>query len=172
VEEDPTDDWFEEDDVEALTVTGVFAVVRDAEGRVLARSVESRGDEGTRKPIWREALESGRPAGGTAVLSGGGAAGYVYAVPVSPDQGTARVVETSRSYESAEQAVGTLTNVLVGAALAAFLLSVGGAYLLAGAASRPVEAVTRAARGIPEGDLGRRLPVARKGDRPGASPRP
>jgi signal transduction histidine kinase len=164
VEEDPTDDWFEEDDDEALTVTGVFAVVRDAEGRVLARSVESRGDEGASEPIWREALESGRLAGGTAVLSGGGAAGYVYAVPVSPDQGTARVVETSKSYESAEQAVGTLTNVLVGAALAAFLLSVGGAYLLAGAALRPVEAVTGAARGISEGDLGRRLPVARKGE--------
>jgi two-component system, OmpR family, sensor kinase len=164
VEEEPADDWFDEDDTEALTVTEVFAVVRDAEGRVLARSVESRGDDGASEPIWREALESGRPAGGTAELSRKGAAGYVYAVPVRPAYGPARVVETSKSYEPAEQAVGTLTNVLVGAALAAFVLSVGGAYLLAGAALRPVVAVTRAARGISEGDLGRRLPVARKGD--------
>ena len=164
VEEEPTDDWFDEDDVEALAVTGVVAVVRDAEGRILARTVESGGDDGASEPIWSEALESGQPAGGSAGLSRGGAAGYVYAIPVNPGQGPARVVETSKSYESAEQAVATLTNVLAGASLAAFLLSVGGAYLLAGAALRPVEAVTQAARGISESGLGRRLPVARKGD--------
>ena len=165
VEEEPGDDWFDEDETEELALAGIFAVVRDAEGRVLAQSAESESDEGPSDPIWREALESGQPTGGTAELSlGDDAAGYIYAVPVSPAYGEARVVEAGKSYESVEQAIQTLTGVLVGAALAALLLSVCGAYLLARAALSPVEAVVASARKITEGDLSRRLPVSREGD--------
>jgi two-component system OmpR family sensor kinase len=46
----------------------------------------------------------------------------------------------------------------------AFLLSIGGAYLLAGAALKPVDAVTSAARKMGEGDLSKRLPVANPKD--------
>ena len=162
VEGEPGDDWFDEDETEELALAGIFAVVRDAEGKVLAQSAESESGEGD--SIWREALESGQPAGGTAELSRGDVAGYVYAVPVSPAYGEARVVEAGKSYESAEQVIGTMTRVLVGAALAAFLLSAGGAYLLARTALSPVEAVVASARKITEGDLSRRLPVSREGD--------
>jgi len=46
----------------------------------------------------------------------------------------------------------------------AFLLSIGGAYLLARTALRPVEAVTATAREMGEGDLAKRLPVANPKD--------
>jgi signal transduction histidine kinase len=46
----------------------------------------------------------------------------------------------------------------------AFLLSIGGAYLLARTALRPVEAVTATAQEMGEGDLAKRLPVANPKD--------
>ncbi len=70
VEEEPRD-LLEEEDAEELALDGVFAVVRDAEGRVLAQTVELESNEGTSDPIWRKALESGQPTGGAAELSGG-----------------------------------------------------------------------------------------------------
>jgi two-component system, OmpR family, sensor kinase len=154
----------DEGDAEELALDGVFAVVRDAEGHVLDQTLELESDEGASDTIWREALESGQPTGGTAELSRGGVSDYVYAVPVSPAHGSARVVEAGKSYESAEEAIGTLTSVLVGGALVAFLLSACGAYLLARAALYPVEAVVDSAREITEGDLSKRLPIAHKGD--------
>jgi two-component system OmpR family sensor kinase len=48
---------------------------------------------------------------------------------------------------------------LFAGALAIFLLSIGGAYLLARAALAPMDAVVNSARGITEGSLSRRLPV-------------
>lgn len=148
-------------DAEELTLDGVFVVVRDEEGRVLFSTVDlERGTD----PIWKQALGSGRPEGGAAELSREEGPDYVYAVPVSPSYGPARVVEAGKPYEPARETINTLTGVLAGGALAAFLLSVVGAYLLARAALSPVEAVTSAARGISAGDLGKRLPVARKRD--------
>ncbi|MGI8860791.1 MAG: sensor histidine kinase [Rubrobacteraceae bacterium] len=47
---------------------------------------------------------------------------------------------------------------------AALLLSIVGAYFLAGAALKPVEAVSRAAEDMGEDDLSKRLPVANAGD--------
>jgi signal transduction histidine kinase len=158
------EDYLNEEDAKDLLRDGVFAVVRDAEGHVLAQTVELESNEGASDPIWREALESGQPTGGAAELSRGDISDYVYAVPVSPPYGSARVVEAGKSYEYAEDAIGTLTDVLVGGALVAFLLSVCGAYLLARAALSPVEAVVDSAREITEGDLSKRLPVAHKGD--------
>jgi two-component system OmpR family sensor kinase len=49
--------------------------------------------------------------------------------------------------------------VLFAGLLAVFLLSIGGAYLLARAALAPMDAVVNSARGITEGSLSRRLPV-------------
>jgi len=164
VEEEPGGDWLDEGDVEELIREGVFVVVRDAEGHVLAQTVDLESGEGASDTIWREAFESGQPTGGAARLSRGDVSDYVYAVPVSPTYESARVVEAGKSYETAEEVIGTLTAVLVGSVLVAFLLSVCGAYLLARAALSPVEAVVDSAREITEGDLSRRLPVAHKGD--------
>jgi hypothetical protein len=84
VEEEPGDDLLDEDEAEELALDRVFAVVRDAEGRVLTRTVELESDEGENDSVWREALESGQATGGTAELIEQDASDYVYAVPVSP----------------------------------------------------------------------------------------
>lgn len=150
----------EQDDAAELDQDGVFFVVRDGRGRILTQTANLDGQE---DPVWERALRSGQPEGGTATISPEGP-DYVYAVPVSPAFGPARVVEAGKSYEPAQETIQTFAGVLIGGILAAFLVSVGGAYLLARTALAPVEAVVASAREITEGDLGRRLPVAHKGD--------
>ena len=168
------------DDVEQLTLEGVFVVVRDGEGKVLARTIEARPDQSPDTMFWKEVLDTGEPAGGR-VNTSGETQSYVFAVPVDPPVGpriapairspfgpqkaplpsttAARVVEVSKSYETAAATVERLGAILIAGVLAIFLLSVGGAYLLARAALSPVEAVVDSARGITENDLSKRLPV-------------
>ena len=145
-------------EAERLSLGGVFVVVRDGRGEILEQTVSSVPYEEIRDPIWYQALETGQPAAGTADYSSG-APDYVYAVPIYPPDGSARVVEAGRSYEAATKTLETLTAVLVTAIVAALVLSVGGAYLLARTALSPVDAVVRAARQIGESDLSKRLPV-------------
>ena len=154
------DDDLDLDDAE-LTMDGVFIVVRDGQGRILRRSSETAGN--TEDPVWRRALESGEPVGGPARLSGEGT-DYVYAVPVNPEEGAARVVEAGRSYGAVQETLDTLAGLLVLVVLVALILSTVGAYLLARAALSPVEAVVGSAREITAGDLSRRLPVANPRD--------
>jgi two-component system, OmpR family, sensor kinase len=186
-------------DVERLTLEGVFVIVRDGEGRILARTVGSAADAG--EPFWRRAIQSGEPVGGQVSVSPD-ERGYVYAVPVEPPElesiarspyfykaltapsdrgsppifgeaeripfpGEARVVEVGKSYESAGATVATFATLLAIAISAAFLVTAGGAYLLARAALSPVEAVVVSARGIGAGDLSKRLPVGRPKDEVG-----
>ena len=146
------------DEAERLSLGGVFVVVRDGQGRILEQTVSSVPHEEFRDPIWSQVLEAGLPTGGTADYSPA-APDYVYAVPVNPPDGAARVVEAGRSYETATNTLETFAAVLVAAIVAALLLSVGGAYLLARAALSPVDATVRAARQIGESDLSKRLPV-------------
>jgi signal transduction histidine kinase len=151
------------EDVEEYTIDGVFIVVRDGRGRLLVDTADLAGQGKGREAIWRRALASEEAASGTVELSDDDH--YVYAVPVDPAEGgRARVVEAGKSYESAREAVEVVGSVLVAGIGAAFLLSIGGAYLLAGAALRPVEAVTRAAGRMGEDDLSERLPVANPAD--------
>jgi two-component system OmpR family sensor kinase len=151
------------DEAERLSLGGVFVVVRDGQGQVLDQTVSSVPRQEIRDPVWSEALETGQSVGGTASYSPS-APDYVYAVPVNPPEGSARVVEAGRSYEPATETLETFAVVLIGAILVAVLLSVAGAYLLARAALSPVSAVVRSARKITESDLSRRLPVARPKD--------
>jgi hypothetical protein len=72
-----------EDDVDQLTLDGVYVTVRDGEGRVLFETVDLRPEGDTREPLWREAVEGEEPVGGAVDLSSGGR-GYVYAVPINP----------------------------------------------------------------------------------------
>ena len=143
-----------------LTLDGVFIVVRDGRGHVLSRTAKLAGAE---DPVWRRALESERAEGGAAGLSGGGS-DYVYAVPVNPTDGAARVVEAGKSYEDAREVLDTFARLLALVVLAALLLSAVGAYLMARAALSPVEDVVGAAREISAGELSRRLPVANPKD--------
>ena len=157
--EDPLSD----DDVGQLTADGVFLTVRDDRGRVLDETTDFSTDEEASDNVWERALTSGNPVGGTAEISSE-APDYVYAVPVSSPDGPARVVEAGKSYDSVEDTLEAFATVLAVGGLLAFLLSVGGAYLLARAALSPVEAVVSSAREMTEGDLSRRLPVAHPRD--------
>jgi len=148
--------------VEELALDGVFVIVRDGEGRVLTETVDLPSEEGA-DPVWRRALDSGEPASGTADISGE-EPDYIFAVPVDPPEGRARVVEAGKSYESALEGVEAVGAILAAGIGVAFALSIGGAYLLARTALRPVEAVTATAREMGEGDLARRLPVANPRD--------
>src|SRR5918998_551777 len=99
---------------------------------------------------------------------------YVYAMAVDPPPSgsarvgqeveDARVVQVLKSNDEAEKTLEVFGTVLATGIGAAFLLSIGGAYLLAGAALKPVDAVTSAARKMGEGDLSKRLPVANPKD--------
>jgi signal transduction histidine kinase len=151
------------DEAERLSLGGVFVVVRDGQGQILNQTVSSVPRQEIQDPVWSEALDTGQPVGGTASYSPA-EPDYVYAVPVNPPEGSARVVEAGRSYESATETLKTFTVILIGAILVAVLLSVGGAYLLARAALSPVSAVARSARKITESDLSKRLPVVRPKD--------
>jgi len=72
-------------DVDRLTLEGVFVVVRDREGRILARTVDTGPTGGSGKPFWRGAIEGKEPVEGRVEVSPG-ERGYVYAVPVDPPQ--------------------------------------------------------------------------------------
>jgi signal transduction histidine kinase len=154
---------FAPDEAERLSLGGVFIVIRDEQGQILDQTVSSVPRQEIQDPVWSQALDAGQPVGGTASYSPS-EPDYVYAVPVNPPEGSARVVEAGRSYESATEILKTFTVILVGAILVAVLLSVGGAYLLARAALSPVSAVARTARKITESDLSKRLPLVRPKD--------
>ena len=158
--ENPLEDH---DDARQLTADGVFLVVRDPGGKVLDQTTNLSLRTETRDPVWKRALTSGNAGGGTTQLSSGGPA-YLYAVPFETPAGQARVVEAGKSYDSVEDTLGTFLTVLAVSGLLAFLLSAGGAYLLARAALSPVEAVVSSAREMTEGDLSRRLPVSHPKD--------
>ena len=152
----------EDDDIEELTLDGVFVIVRDEGGGVLTETVDIP-KKGGRDPVSQRALDTGEPASGTVQFSGEEPT-YVYAVPVDPAEGRARVVEAGKSYEAAQEGIEALGAILAAGIGAAFVLSIVGAYLLARAALVPVETVTTAARSMGEEDLSKRLPVANPKD--------
>ena len=152
-----------EEDLEQLTLNGVFVIVRDTNGEALKRTIKlpTAGEVGD--PVGQRALDSGDAASGTAELSRE-SPDYVYAVPVSSPSGSTLVVEAGKSYESAEEAIEVVQTILAASIGVALLLSIGGAYFLARAALKPVDAVVNSAREMTEGDLAKRLPVANPKD--------
>lgn len=161
---------------ELLGFDGTFVVVRDGEGGVLhatagAPARETPPSAPWDSAPWERALGSEGPASGE-VGRPSGHPDFVYAVPVDPPEGgpadgpaypQARVVEAGKSYGAATN-IESVDGVLSAVILAAFALSLAGAYLLARAALAPVGAVVDSAREITEGDLSKRLPVARPKD--------
>jgi two-component system OmpR family sensor kinase len=150
--------------VEQLALDGVFMIIRTDSGRIL-RTVNPPEEGDIADVVWREAVSSEEPASGVTNISDD--PDYVRAVPVDPPSGPARVVEAGKSYEPAEEALEVFGTVLVAGIGAAFILSIAGAYFLARAALRPVDAVTSAAREMGEGDLSKRLPVTNPKDEVG-----
>lgn len=163
-DEDDVDDLpIDDDDAEALALDGVFVVVRDSEGRVIAQTVDLLATGEATDPVWREAVRTREPASGTANLSED-APEFVHAIPVRPAESPARVVEAGKSYGSVTETLAAFRTVLMTAVFAAFLLSLIGAYLLARASLSPVNAVVESASGITDEDLSKRLPVSRRKD--------
>ena len=156
------------DDDDQLILDEVSVIIRDKDGGIL----QSKGLQAVSPAddnVWRNALEKKKPVGGKAVFAGDNDY-YVVAVPVDPPNSTmqvideARVVEALKSYDDTEESLDTFGTLLATSIGAAFLLSIGGAYLLAGATLRPVDSVTSAASRMGEGDLSERLPVANPKD--------
>lgn len=154
----------EEEAAEQLSFDGVFVIVRDRSGRILYESVNlpTGGGDG----VWRDVAATGESASGTADLSRE-APDYVYAVPVRNDGGQSLILEAGRSYSSLNETLETVGTALLGGIGLAFLLSLGGAYLLARVALRPVDAIVSSAREMSESDLSRRLPVVNTNDEVG-----
>jgi signal transduction histidine kinase len=152
------------DDVKDLTLDGVFVIIRNGEGKVLYDPLNLAESGDKDRMVWEKALDRGHPASEQIEFSGGGVPDYIYAVRVQTPQGRARVVEAGKSYKEALEDVREIGVFLAVGISVAFLLSIGGAYQLAGTALRPVEAVTATAREMGERDLGKRLPVANPND--------
>jgi signal transduction histidine kinase len=155
------------DDDDQLILDEVGVIIRDKDGGIL----QSKGLQAASSAddnVWREALKTGQDSYAIVRLRDNDY--YVVAVPVDPPNSPmqvideTRVVEVLKSYEETEESLRTFGTLLATSLGAAFLLSIGGSYLLAGAALRPVEAVTSAASRMGEGDLSKRLPVANPKD--------
>ena len=157
-------DVLSQDDLERLTLDGVFVLIRDGKGKVVSKTVNlaARNNDA----VWKKALASGRATGGRADLSTA-APDYVYAVPVSLPGGERRVVEAGKPYEAVSATIENLATILTTGILVALLVSTIGAYLLARAALSPVDGVVDSARRITESDLGNRLPVTHPKDKIG-----
>jgi two-component system, OmpR family, sensor kinase len=155
------------DDDDQLILDEVDVIIRNKDGGIL-QSKGLKAASSADDNVWREALKTGQAKNDTARLQGNDY--YVVAVPVDPPNSPeqvideARVVEVLKSYSATEESLQTFGTLLAISLGAAFLLSIGGSYLLAGAALRPVDAVTKAARRMGEGDLSKRLPVANPKD--------
>jgi len=124
------------EDFQTLTLDGVFVIVRDEMGNVLYPRKDPYPPEALAKDrVWRKALRRDSPAKGTTEVSSDDPV-YIYAVPVDPPRGDARVVEAGKSYEAALEGVRDVAVTLATGIGVAFLLSIAAAYLLARTALR------------------------------------
>src|SRR5919112_2573241 len=138
------------DDDDQLVLDEVNVIIRDKDGGILKReglqAVNSADDN-----VWPKALKKKKAVRGKAVFAGDNFY-YVVALPVDPPNspkrviGEARVVESLKSYDEAEESLETFRTLLATSIVAAFLLSIGGSYLLAGGAPRTGGAATRPPR--------------------------
>jgi two-component system OmpR family sensor kinase len=151
------------DDDQILFDDSVAVIVRGKNGKVIDKFNLPAGGSAADFDVWREALKNGQDASDKRMRLGDNDY-YVYAVAMDPSARPARVVEFGKSYDETEEILEIFATVLAFVIGAAFLLSIGGAYQLAGAALRPVDAVTSAASKMGEGDLSKRLPVANAKD--------
>jgi two-component system, OmpR family, sensor kinase len=120
------------DDVKDLTLDGVFVIIRNGEGKVLYDPLNLAESGAKDRIVWEKALDRGHPASEQIEFSGGGVPDYIYAVRARTPQGRARVVEAGKSYKAAQEDVREIGVILAAGIGVALVLSIGGAYLLAG----------------------------------------
>jgi signal transduction histidine kinase len=148
---------------EGVAHDGVFIVVRNGRGNIITQALRPSNNGKVHDELWHRVLKTGKPEDDTLTFREEDRA-YVYAVPVSPPEQPARIVEVGKFYEPTQEIVDRMALVLASGVGVAFLLSVVGAYLLARKALSPVSAVVTAAHRITEGDRSKRLPVANSKD--------
>ncbi|HWS81340.1 MAG TPA: ATP-binding protein, partial [Rubrobacter sp.] len=151
------------DDDQILFDDSVAVIIRGKNGKVIDKFNLPAGGSTADSDVWRKALKTGQDASDKRMRLGDNDY-YVYAVAMDPSARPARVVEFGKSYNETEEILDIFATVLAFVIGAAFLLSIGGAYQLAGAALRPVDSVPNAASKMGEGDLSKRLPVANPKD--------
>ena len=159
-----------DDDDQVLFDDSVAVIVWGKNGKVIDKFNLPAGGSAPDFDVWRKALKNGQDASDKSVRLGDNDY-YVYAVAMDPSARPARVVEFGKSYNKTEEILeifGTVLAFVIGGTL---LLSIGGAYQLAGAALRPVDSVTSAASRMGEGDLSKRSrqDARRVGPRRGAA---
>src|SRR5919107_140576 len=151
------------DDDQILFDDSVAVIVRGKNGKVIDKFNLPAGGSAADFDVWPKALKNGQDASDKRVRLGDNDY-YVYAVVMDPSARPARVVEFGKSYNETEEILEIFGTVLAFVIGAAFLLSIVGAYQLAGGGLGPVDAVTSAASKMGEGDLSKRLPVANPKD--------
>ena len=89
---------------EGLTHDGVFIVVRNGRGDIITQTVNLPNNGEVQDELWRRVLETGKPEYDKFTFREEDPS-YVYAVPVSPPEQPARIVEVGKFYEPAQEIV-------------------------------------------------------------------
>src|SRR5215210_7971059 len=126
------------DDDQILFDASDAAIIRGKDGEVSEKFHLPAGTSAADFDVWRKALKNGEDASDKRVRLGDNDY-YIYAVAMDPSARPDRVVEFAKSYNETEGILEILGTVLAFVIGAAVLLSIGGAYLLARTALRPVE---------------------------------
>src|SRR5829696_447142 len=94
-----------------LTHDDVFIIVRNGRGSIIDKTVNLSNNGEVHDVLWRRVLETGKPAHDKFTFREEGPA-YVYAVPVSPRDQPARIVEAGKSYQPTQEIVDKMALVL------------------------------------------------------------
>jgi two-component system, OmpR family, sensor kinase len=142
-----------------------YVLVLDASGRSLYVSFAARQLNPDELATLQQYAISAPTSGLATIVPFGGERLLMAARgPSSPESRISRVVVAS-STQSAELAVGELVGTMLVIAPLLLLISIGGAYVIAGRALRPIDGIINEVQAITDGrSLHRRLPSASVGD--------
>lgn len=143
-----------------LIVDGVSLVIRDEQGNVLSEIGAVLPGLQVGASTWQRALESGDPTSSARFDDDD----YAYAVPVTIDSSPVRLVEARTNYDAIGEGFMIFAPAVGAGVVLVVLIAIGGSYLMAWSAFRPVNTIVESARAITEGDLSRRLPVKSRRD--------
>ncbi len=122
--------------------------LRDREGKVSGASKDAYGRQAPMGNTGKATLRSGKPAFEMVSLPDSEERLLVYSVPFRPNGETIGVLQTARSLQDQDQALGTLRRLLTFGTVIATLVAFGVGWLLAGAALRPINRITQTAQAI------------------------
>ena len=143
-----------------LTEGGVYLVIRDAQGQVLATAGTpplrfDKISQTTKDRTWEAALAAGIPKSSAPDEL------FVYAAPVTGGPAGAAVVEAWKSCDTTAASFLPEWRVLAFLVPAMLVLAIGGSWLLVSFILKPVQQIITAARQIGDESLDQRLPVER-----------